>query len=149
MQVFTHDVWGAADAFARRIIDPCGHVRRHRNLGMKVAVIEDGCDLLEGRVHARADVRIFEAMVALVVDDRPLIGALVDPARTGNEVRARARLVPQAPTHDRGVVLVALESAHGAIHVGIDPTRVVGGVVNPVPRPLESVGLDISLEHDP
>ena len=47
------------------------------------------------------------------------------------------------------MVLVALERAHRAVQVGVGPTRIIGGVVDPLPCPLEAVRLDVSFEHDP
>ena len=88
-------------------------------------------------------------MVALVVDDRPGTGALVDPARAGDQVRAGAGLVTEAPAHYRGVVLIALEGPDRAVHVGVGPARVIGGIIDPLPRPLEPVRLYVAFEHDP
>ena len=112
-------------------------------------VVEDGRDLLERGVHARIDVGVLEAMVALVVNDGSVSRALVDPTRAGGQVCAGSRLVAQAPDHDRGVVLVALKRARGAIQVGGLPARIAGGVVDPLPRPLEPMRLNVPFEHDP
>ena len=149
VQVFAHEVGGAADAFARRVVDLRCHVRGHGDLCVEITIVEDGGDLLERRVHARVNIRVFQGMVALVVDNGSPTRALVDPARAGGQVRPGSRLVAQAPAHDRGVVLVALERAHRAVQVGVGPTRIVGGIVDPLPRPLEAVRLDVSFEHDP
>ena len=149
VQVFAHDVGGAADALARGVVNPRGDVRGDGDLGMGIALVEDGGDFLQGRVHARVDVRVFEGVVALVVDDRPGTGALVDPARAGDQVRAGAGLVAEAPAHDRGMVLVAFEGADRAVHVGVGPARVVGGIIDPLPHPLEPVRLYVAFEHDP
>ena len=124
-------------------------MRRNGDLGMRIALVEDGGDFLQGRVHARVDVRVFEAVVALVVDDRPGTGALVDPARAGGQVRAGAGLVTEAPTHDRWVVLVALEGTDRTVQVGGGPARVVRGIIDPLPHALEPVRLDVTFEHDP
>ena len=83
------------------------------------------------------------------MNNRPGTRALVDPARAGGQVCAGSRLVAEAPDHDRGVVLVALERTRGAIQVGSLPARIVGRVVDPLPRPLEPVRLNVSFEHDP
>ena len=149
VQVFAHDVGGAADALARGVVNPRGGVRGDGDLGVRIALVEDGSNFLQGRVHARVDVRVFEGMVALVVNDRPGTRALVDPARAGDQVRAGAGLVAQAPAHDRGMVLVALEGADRAIHVGIGPARVVGGIIDPLPRALEPMRFNVAFEHDP
>ena len=149
MQVFAHEVGGAADTFARRIVDLRCHVRGHGDLCVEIAIVQDGGDLLEGRVHARVNIRVFQGMVALVVDDGAPTRALVDPARTGGQVRPSTRLVAQAPAHNRGMILVPLEGSHCSIQVGVGPARVVGGIVDPLPRPFEAVGLDVTFEHDP
>ena len=47
------------------------------------------------------------------------------------------------------MVLVALKRAHRAVQVCVGPARVVGGIVDPLPRPFEAVGLDVTFEHDP
>ena len=47
------------------------------------------------------------------------------------------------------MILVALKSAFGAVKVGGFPPQVVGGIIDPGTVPLETVGFDISLEHDP
>ena len=149
VQVFAHEVGGAADTFARRIVDLRCHVRGHGDLCVEIAIVQDGGDLLEGRVHARVNIRVFQGMVALVVDDGAPTRALVDPARTGGQVRPSTRLVAQAPAHNRGMILVPLEGSHCSIQVGVGPARVVGGIVDPLPRPFEAVGLDVTFEHDP
>ena len=149
VQIFAHEVGGSANALTRSVVNPRGDVRGDGDLGMGIALVEDGGDFLQGRVHARVDVRVFEGMVTLVVDDRPGTGALVDPARAGDQVRAGAGLVTEAPAHDRGMVLVALEGPDRAVHVGVGPTRVVGGIIDPLPRPLEPVRLYVAFEHDP
>ena len=149
VQVFAHEIGGLADALACRIVNPRRDVGRHGHLGAGIAVIKDGRDFLEGGVHARVDVRVLQGVVAFVVDDRTVISTLVDPTRTGDQVRAVSRLVAQAPAHDRRMILVAFEGADRAIQVCVGPARIVGGVVDPLPRSLESVGLDVSFEHDP
>ena len=149
VQIFAHEVGGAANALARGVVNQRGDVRGDGDLGVGIALVEDGGDFLQGRVHARVDVRVFEGMVTLVVDDRPGTGALVDPARAGDQVHAGAGLVAEAPAHDRGMVLVAFEGADRAVHVGVGPARVVGGVIDPLPHALEPVRLDVAFEHDP
>ena len=47
------------------------------------------------------------------------------------------------------MILVAFKGAFGAVKVGGFPARIIGGVVDPGTVPLETVGFDISLEHDP
>ena len=149
MEVLAQEVGRSADALARGVVDPCGDVRGHGDGGMGVRFVEDRVDFLEGGVHPRVDVGVLHRVVALVVDDRAPASAFVNPACACGQVCAGARFVAQAPAEDRGVVLVSLEGAGGAIQIGLDPARVVGGVVDPLPRAFESVRLNISLEHDP
>ena len=52
--------------------------------------------------------------------------ALVNPLRGGFEVRAVPGLIAERPDDDRGMIFVALDHAHGAVHVGIGPIRVLG-----------------------
>ena len=55
-----------ADALARGVVNPSSDVRGDGNLGVGIALVEDSGDFLEGRVHARVDVRVFQGVVALV-----------------------------------------------------------------------------------
>ena len=83
VEVFAHEVGGAPDALARRVVHVGGHVRGDGDRRVEVGVVQDGRDLLESGVHARVDVRVLKGVVTLVVDDGAPAGALVNPPGAG------------------------------------------------------------------
>ena len=116
---------------------------------MQLRVIKHRRDFFKRRIHLRVDIDVLHCVVALVVDDPTPVGAFVEPMGGCCQIATCSRFVPQAPAENAGMILVALKGAFRAVKVGGFPARVVGGIIDPGTVPLETVGFDISLEHDP
>ena len=116
---------------------------------MQIRVIEHRSNFFERRIHARVDINVFHGMVAFVVDDPAPTSTFVEPIGGCCQVATCSRFVPQAPAENAGMILVAFKGAFGAVKVGGFPARIVGRVIDPSAVPLETVGFNISLEHDP
>ena len=149
VEILAHDVGSAANTFLRSIIHSCARVTWDSNRSMQIRVIKHRSDFFERRIHPRVDIDVLHCVVALVVDDPAPAGAFVEPMRGRCQVTSRSRFVPQAPAENAGMILVAFKGAFGAVKVGGFPPQVVGGIIDPGTVPLETVGFDISLEHDP
>ncbi len=77
------------------------------------------------------------------------MGAFVEPTRGPCQVTSRSGFVPQTPTENAGVILVAFKCAFGAVEVGGFPPRIIGGIIDPRTIPLKTVGFNVPLKHDP
>ncbi len=90
------------------------------------------------RVHGaeHVDARIVFGRV-IVDGTRGIVGA--DPRGHGHMVGTKARLVAQRPVDDAGVILVALDQAHGAVDKGRFPDGILGEAIP------DAVGLDVGL----
>ena len=76
---------------------------------------------VERGIHARIDVG--GLVHAFVMDD-----AVVESTHgitLGHDIAAAARLVAQRPENDRGMVLVALNHAHGTVDISFFPLGIV------------------------
>src|SRR5207302_7081661 len=74
------------------------------------------------RIHRADDVGVRTAFGAFVMDG-PARLALVNPFGSCLEIWTVARFVTERPDDDGRMVFIALEHAHGAIHVGIGSGR--------------------------
>ena len=149
MKVLAHDVGSTTNTFFRGVIHSRTCVAWDSNRCMQIRVIKHRRDFFKRRIHPRVDIDVLHCVVALVVDDPAPAGAFVEPMRGRCQVTSRSRFVPQAPAENAGMILVAFKGAFGAVKVGGFPPQVVGGIIDPGTVPLETVGFDISLEHDP
>ena len=116
---------------------------------MQIRVIKHRGDFFECRIHSRVDIDVLHGVVTFVVDDPSPIGAFMEPMRRCRQVATCSRFVPQAPTENAGMVLVALKSAFSAVEVGGFPARIIRGVINPRAITFKTVGFNVPLEHDP
>ncbi len=98
-------------------------------------------------VHPRIHIGVGAGMIALVVHGAPGV-AVMHPGRHRSQIRAGAGLVAQRPQHDRGMVLVPLDSPFDAVQQGVAPRRVIAGIPGPAAR-FEAVGLQVALQDHP
>src|SRR5882672_9708263 len=84
-----------------------------------------GVQLARGWIHWANDIGVGLVSGRLVMDG-PAGIALMNPLRGGLEIRSIARLVAERPDDDGRMVLIALNHANCAIHMGASPVGVPG-----------------------